>query len=121
LAKPLFSLTQKGEINDVRIHSLVCFNYSPIFKPRLLQARSFTKISKLQELAAKVGLNSQTRRRSDNQPCAALGAQVINAPNMNTWSSLTDDEAASVAQWLFSHPTFNLTATADAGAWDNSL
>jgi hypothetical protein len=69
----------------------------------------------------RVGLNGQTRRRSDSQTCAAPGTRTINAPNTNIWSSLTDDEAASVAKWLFSQPIFNLTAFADAGEWDNSL
>jgi hypothetical protein len=67
------------------------------------------------------GGHGQTRRRSDSQSCAAPGAQITSAPNVNVWSSLTDIEAASVAKWLFSQPTFNLTATPDAGEWDNTL
>lgn len=71
-------------------------------------------------------MNGQTKRWTNitttSEPsCAASGAQSIAAPYMNVWSSLTDDEAASVAAWLFLQPKFNLTNTEDAGEWDNSL
>lgn len=61
------------------------------------------------------------KRQSSTQACASPASQAITASKPNIWSSLTDDEAASIAQWLFSQPSFNLTATADAGEWDNSV
>ena len=53
--------------------------------------------------------------------CSASGAQATTAPFSNPWSSLTDVEAASVAAWLFSQESFNLTVTAEAGDWDNTV
>ncbi len=74
----------------------------------------------------KNGMNKQTKRWTNDtstaEPaCAAASAQTVAAPYSNVWSSLTDDEAASVAAWLFSQPSFNLTKAEDAGEWDNSL
>ncbi|KAE8449302.1 hypothetical protein EG329_008203 [Mollisiaceae sp. DMI_Dod_QoI] len=71
-------------------------------------------------------MNKQTKRWTNDtstaEPaCAAASAQAVAAPYSNVWSSLTDDEAASVAAWLFSQPSFNLTKAEDAGEWDNSL
>lgn len=71
--------------------------------------------------------NTQTKRWSNDsyptssQLCAAPGAQAMNAPYPNVWSGLTGEETASVTAWLFSQPQFNLTVTAEAGDWDNSL
>lgn len=69
----------------------------------------------------KNGLNGQTKRAIGNGTCAAPKGQEISAPSSNVWRSLSDDEAASIAKWLFSQPSFNLTPTAEAGEWDNSL
>ncbi|KAL3423197.1 copper amine oxidase [Phlyctema vagabunda] len=61
------------------------------------------------------------RQASSSGSCAAPAAQEISAPKSNVWSGLTDDEAASVTKWLFGQSTLNLTATANAGEWDNTL
>lgn len=43
------------------------------------------------------------------------------APYKNIWNSLTNDEAASVIGFLHAQESLNLTASGDAGAWDNSI
>lgn len=43
------------------------------------------------------------------------------APKANVWGGLTDVEAASVTQWLFTQSELNLTVSDDAGEWDNSM
>ncbi|PNS15337.1 Copper amine oxidase 1 [Sphaceloma murrayae] len=62
--------------------------------------------------------NSTISPPADN-PCE--GFNHITAPADNVWVGLRDDEAASVASWLFAQPELNLTATEDAGEWDNSV
>ncbi len=82
---------------------------------------------KLRSWRPKQNLNRQSKRHwsnetfTDSHSCAAPGAQAIDAPYQNVWGGLTSEETASVAAWLFSQSQFNLTATADAGDWDNSL
>ncbi|KAF4554230.1 Copper amine oxidase-like protein 5 [Elsinoe fawcettii] len=51
--------------------------------------------------------------------CATI--KTTTAPADNVWGGLTNDEAASVASWLFSQPDLNLTVQEDAGEWDNSV
>ncbi|KAJ7058557.1 copper amine oxidase [Mycena amicta] len=46
---------------------------------------------------------------------------VAAAPKENIFISLTDDEAASVISFLHNQTELNLTAVADAGAWDNAI
>lgn len=53
--------------------------------------------------------------------CSDAAAHAITAPYENVWGGLTDAEAVSVVSWLFAQPALNLTATADAGSWDNTL
>lgn len=53
--------------------------------------------------------------------CANAYASEIAAPNENVWGGLTDSEAASVVQWLFAQPELNLTVTANATEWDNTV
>ncbi|KAH8686036.1 membrane copper amine oxidase [Tricladium varicosporioides] len=66
--------------------------------------------------------NTTTSTTSSTDPaCAAPGAQTITAPHANVWNSLTDIEAASVANYMFTQSSYNLTATEDAGEWDNTL
>jgi primary-amine oxidase len=89
--------------------------------------RPAPKSANFRNWRAKNGLNGQTKRTTSwNQSrttssCATPVTQAIAAPYFNVWSSLSDDEAASVAKWVFSQPSFNLTSTAEAGEWDNSL
>jgi primary-amine oxidase len=53
--------------------------------------------------------------------CGGSEAHAITAPYENLWAGLTDAEAVSVVAWLFSQTSLNLTATEDAGAWDNTV
>ncbi|KAJ7479846.1 copper amine oxidase [Mycena latifolia] len=46
---------------------------------------------------------------------------VAVAPKANIFISLTNDEAASVVSFLHNQTELNLTAAADAGAWDNAI
>lgn len=53
--------------------------------------------------------------------CAGTGALEITAPKQNLWGQLEDFDAAGVVTWLFAQPEFNLTASENATAWDNSV
>jgi len=54
-------------------------------------------------------------------PICGDAAAAVTAPVPNVWEGLTDQEAASVAYWLFDHSNLNLTKSDDAGEWDNSV
>lgn len=45
----------------------------------------------------------------------ASTAPTTSAPKANVWASLSNDEAASVINFLHDQPTLNLTAAQDAG------
>ncbi|KAL4917168.1 copper amine oxidase [Aspergillus aurantiobrunneus] len=60
-------------------------------------------------------------RRQYVSPCEDTSPQQINAPKENVWYGLTDDETAAVARWLFARPELNLTASENAGEWDNTI
>jgi primary-amine oxidase len=42
------------------------------------------------------------------------------APHTNIWNSLTNEEAAAVVDYIHKQPSLNVTAVANATAWDNS-
>ena len=48
---------------------------------------------------------------------------TFSAPHANVWAQLTNDEAASVIEWLHdsSKSGLNLTAAENATAWDNTI
>ncbi|GAA5820220.1 hypothetical protein JCM3770_006065 [Rhodotorula araucariae] len=48
-------------------------------------------------------------------------APSTKAPHKNVWAGLSTDEAASVVAFLHKQKDLNLTAAADAGAWDNLI
>ncbi|KAJ7159987.1 copper amine oxidase [Mycena crocata] len=52
---------------------------------------------------------------------ATAFSPVAVAPKSNIFISLTNDEAASVISFLHNQTELNLTAAADAGAWDNAI
>ncbi|KAJ7661708.1 copper amine oxidase [Mycena rosella] len=52
---------------------------------------------------------------------STIFSPVAVAPKANIFISLTDDEAASVISFLHNQTKLNLTAAADAGAWDNAI
>ncbi|RDW88702.1 putative copper amine oxidase [Coleophoma cylindrospora] len=89
--------------------------------PQFTDARPQPKSIAFRNGRQKNGYHSGTKRQLSGASCAAPAAQSISAPDINPWASLSDDEAASVLKWLFGQPTLNLTATADAGEWDNTV
>lgn len=63
-----------------------------------------------------------SRSYNETEPdCVVKSALDIQSPKENVWGTLTGPEAAGVVQWLFVQPDLNLTATEDAGNWDNSM
>lgn len=46
---------------------------------------------------------------------------TVTAPHPNVWASLSNEEAASVVGFLHNNTDLNLTAAADATAWDNVI
>jgi primary-amine oxidase len=68
--------------------------------------------------AIKRGIHKQPRT---DTPCAEVGSAAITAPKKNIWAPLTDVDAAAVAAWLFSQSDLNLTVSANATSWDNSM
>jgi primary-amine oxidase len=54
-------------------------------------------------------------------PACGDAAPAITAPVPNVWEGFTDEEAASVAYWLFEQSDLNLTTSEEAGEWDNSV
>lgn len=64
---------------------------------------------------------SQQTNESANSSSTTTCATPIVAPKQNVWNSLTDDETASVTQWLFDQRDLNLTKAGEAGDWDNTL
>jgi hypothetical protein len=94
--------------------------------PYLCVSRPEPKSANFRAWRLKNGLNGQTKRWSNDtssvrSSCAAPGAHAITAPKTNVWGSLTNDEAASIAVWLFAQSSLNLTVAAEAGEWDNSV
>jgi len=77
---------------------------------------------------AKKKLSDQAKRavgckkRSTELPsCSEDLTTKITAPKPNPWAPLSDFETASVVAWLFAQEDLNLTVTADAGSWDNTM
>ena len=54
-------------------------------------------------------------------PVCGDAAAAVTAPVPNVWEGFTNQEAASVAYWLFEQSNLNLTTTEEAGEWDNSV
>ncbi|KZV72277.1 copper amine oxidase [Peniophora sp. CONT] len=48
-------------------------------------------------------------------------APSASAPKSNVWAQLTDDEAADIVKYLHKQTELNLTASSDAGTWDNAI
>ncbi|KAJ7641294.1 copper amine oxidase [Roridomyces roridus] len=80
---------------------------------RLKSPKKWNKKTRLPEiLAAKSSSNSTT---------TTTFSTVVEAHQTNIFISLSDDEAASVISFLHNQTELNLTAAADAGAWDNAI
>ena len=54
-------------------------------------------------------------------PNCRKAAIATTAPVPNVWEGFTDQEAASVAFWLFEQSDLSLTTSNKAGEWDNSV
>ncbi|KAK4494552.1 hypothetical protein PRZ48_013908 [Zasmidium cellare] len=65
--------------------------------------------------------HSNTKRYLNTTTCAQATPAAVSAPKSNIWVGLTDDEAASITNWLFHQPDLNLTVSDKAGEWDNRL
>ena len=63
-------------------------------------------------------------KRSDVDRCTTCTTKTsfaIDAPKENIWAGLSNEEALAVAVYLFDSSEYNLTATANATNWDNTL
>lgn len=86
------------------------------------KAKELVAATKLQTSSAEAVLNA-------SQVVTSGGSRAMNpdykpttsAPKKNVWASLTNDEAASVISFLHNQTSLNLTASDDAGAWDNAI
>ena len=56
-----------------------------------------------------------------NQTDTTSAYPTTTAPKLNIFSSLSNDEAAQVIGFLHNQTDLNLTASSDAGDWDNSI
>ena len=63
----------------------------------------------------------EVKRATQESACVSRDAAVSDAPKSNIWQGLTGPETASVLKWLFQQKELNLTKSADAGEWDNSV
>lgn len=60
-------------------------------------------------------------KRNAEGSCTDTSAFVTSAPKVNIFYGLSDLEVADVAAWLFAQPDLNLTVTANATDWDNTM
>ncbi|KAL7413894.1 copper amine oxidase [Mrakia frigida] len=65
--------------------------------------------------------NSQHHRREVLNITSETASSSLTAPYENIFISLTNDEAAAVISFLHNQTELNLTASADAGEWDNAI
>lgn len=68
-----------------------------------------------------LGASLDKRGEEPKEDCMVKSALDIDAPKENIWGGLSQAEAAGVAAWLFAQGDLNLTASEDAGSWDNTL
>lgn len=71
------------------------------------------RLAKSSHIIGKRWLNEST--------CAQTGPAAIQPGKGNIWVGLTDDEAAGVTEWLFGQKDLNLSLSAAAGEWDNTV
>lgn len=96
----------------IRLLALSLFMYGVLAAPRL--ERSALK------RVAKPRVSRRTNESASSSSTNACATPIV-APKQNVWNSLTDDETASVTQWLFAQRDLNLTNASEAGDWDNTL
>jgi len=61
------------------------------------------------------------KRAAELPSCAETTTTTITAPKENPWAPLTNEETAAVVKWLFDQAELNLTVTANATSWENSI
>lgn len=62
-----------------------------------------------------------SKRQVATNECHANPNNAVTAPQINPFRDLSPPEVADVAEWLFSQPDLNLTASDAAGEWDNTI
>ena len=84
---------------------------------------AWVRQSRARKAASKIGKrwSNETSAQPAVSSCSENNYNQVLAPKVNVWGGLTDVEAASVTQWLFAQPEFNLTISDDAGEWDNTM
>ncbi|KAI1868056.1 uncharacterized protein JN550_006544 [Neoarthrinium moseri] len=82
---------------------------------------SHNRGKKIARTALRGALDGRSYNTTASSTCSTSEAVSIIAPHENIWAGLTDAEAVSIVAWLFAQPELNLTATEDAGEWDNTI
>lgn len=73
-----------------------------------------------QKRVANPRFSRHVNESTDSSSATACAAPIV-APKQNVWDSLTNDETASITQWLFDQQDLNLTKASEAGDWDNTV
>lgn len=84
---------------------------------------AWVRQSRARKAASRIGKrwSNETSTQPAVTSCSSANYTHVLAPKANVWGGLTDVEAASVTQWLFAQPEFNLTVSDEAGEWDNTM
>jgi primary-amine oxidase len=84
---------------------------------------AWVRQGRARKAASKIGRrwSNETSTQPTVNSCSDSDYTKTLAPKTNVWGGLTDVEAASVTQWLFTQTELNLTVSDDAGEWDNSM
>lgn len=84
---------------------------------------AWVRQGRARKAASKIGRrwSNETSAQPTVNSCSDSDYTKTLAPKANVWGGLTDIEAASVTQWLFTQTELNLTVSDDAGEWDNSM
>lgn len=61
------------------------------------------------------------KRQTATNACNANFDNTVTAPRPNVFRDLSPPEVAGVASWLFAQPDLNITASEEAGEWDNTV
>ncbi|KAF7315690.1 Amine oxidase [Mycena indigotica] len=95
------------------------FLVSAVFASSVL-ARPHARLRHPKKWAKKLAHLEVLAESEDSQTPVEFST-TAKAPKENIFISLTDDEAAAVISFLHKQPALNLTATANATAWDNAI
>lgn len=101
------------------IFSFLSLSYSP--------AHALPKTPGLRNLrgrlAQSTNLHHTLARRQDTNDigCAPASAINIQAPSVNIWNDLSEEETVDVTKWLFDQKDLNLTVSENATEWSNTV